>query len=205
MPKQLLFGWLPQARPAHGPRLRWKDRVADDLGKLDAFSQWYEVAQQRSDWRSITHMLPCPPTTVPDVSCEVCGRKFKSKTGLSRHKCTAVRQLPINEQPGARQCGRCLRWFRSAGGFAVHKCQAAVESSSLPSQPPSRTADSSMACCSFHCSTCDRCFKSGPGFRRHNCLRGKQRTAERDDFEHHCPTCPRKFRRASDLKRHKCR
>ena len=27
LPKQLLFGWLPQTRPAEGPRLWWKDRV----------------------------------------------------------------------------------------------------------------------------------------------------------------------------------
>ena len=27
IPKKLLFGWLPQCRPAHGTKLRWKDRV----------------------------------------------------------------------------------------------------------------------------------------------------------------------------------
>ena len=89
LPKQLLLGWLPQVQPAHGPRLRWKDRVADDLGKLGV-AQWYQVGQERSEWRSITRMLPSAPTTLPGVSCEVCGRSFKSKAGLSRHKCMAA-------------------------------------------------------------------------------------------------------------------
>ena len=202
LPKQLLFGWLPQVRPAHGPRLRWKDRVADDLGKLGV-TEWYQLAQERTEWRTITHMFPSP-TIIPAVSCEVCERNFKSKAGLSRHKCTAARQLPIQEQPGACQCEKCLRWFKSPGGLAVHKCHVADSSSSPPSKPPSRVPVSSLNCCSFHCGTCHRCFKSGSGFCRHNCQRGMRRPTERDSFQHLCPTCPRKFRRPGDLKRHKC-
>ena len=31
IPKKLLFGWLPQTRPAHGAKLRWRDKVRQDL------------------------------------------------------------------------------------------------------------------------------------------------------------------------------
>ena len=72
LPKQLLFGWLPQVRPAHGQRLCWKDRVADDVGKLGV-TEWYQLAndQERTEWRTITHMLPSP-TIIPAGSSEIC-------------------------------------------------------------------------------------------------------------------------------------
>ncbi len=31
LPKRLLFGWLPQHRPAHGTKMRWRDKVRRDL------------------------------------------------------------------------------------------------------------------------------------------------------------------------------
>ena len=33
-PKRLLFGWLPQRKPAHGTKLRWRDGVRKDLKKF---------------------------------------------------------------------------------------------------------------------------------------------------------------------------
>ena len=29
--KRILFGWLPQTRPAHGVKLRWRDKVKQTL------------------------------------------------------------------------------------------------------------------------------------------------------------------------------
>ena len=34
IPKKLLFGWLPQTRPAHGAELRWRDKVRQDLKRF---------------------------------------------------------------------------------------------------------------------------------------------------------------------------
>ncbi len=31
LPKKLLFGWLPQKRPAHGTKMRWRDKIRSDL------------------------------------------------------------------------------------------------------------------------------------------------------------------------------
>ena len=27
IPKKISFGWLPQTRPAHGVKLRWRDKI----------------------------------------------------------------------------------------------------------------------------------------------------------------------------------
>ena len=34
LPKKILFGWLPQKRPAHGAKMRWRDKVRKDLKNL---------------------------------------------------------------------------------------------------------------------------------------------------------------------------
>ncbi len=31
MSQHRIPGWLPQTRPAHGPRLRWRDKIRQDL------------------------------------------------------------------------------------------------------------------------------------------------------------------------------
>lgn len=207
VPKQLLFGWLPETRPAHGPRMRWKDRVTSDLRAL-AVDDWYSVAQDRLRWKTISRTLPKPPAVASPTVCAVCNRQFKSTSGLARHKCTAVRQLPVAEQPGARQCGACQRWFRSAGGLAVHVCSSGSHPTpSTPAgqeHPPSeRSALTTLDCCSYHCNSCSRCFKSAPGFRRHNCARGDRGNVDRSGYQHVCG-CGRRFRREQDLRRHKC-
>ena len=66
-----------------------------------------------------------------EAKCSACRRAFKSQAGLSRHKCIAIRQLPVQEQPGSCKCPKCFRWLRSAGGLAVHKCQVENLSSFL--------------------------------------------------------------------------
>ena len=142
----------------------------------------------------------------------MCGRTFKSRSGLARLRCTAVRSLPVQDQPGARQCPNCQRWFKSAGGMAVHKCRGQPQSVAASSPPASesvitaqRCPITSLQCCKFHCSNCGRCFKSNPGFNRHNCSRGKTRETDRTSFAFSCSSCNRRFRRQCDLKRHKCR
>ena len=35
LPKRILFGWLPQRRPAHGTKQRWRDKVRKDLSSLE--------------------------------------------------------------------------------------------------------------------------------------------------------------------------
>ena len=208
--KQILFGWLPQSRPAHGPRLRWKDRVVSDLRQVAvSTSNWYALAQDRQKWREVMWTAPEPPATESSVTCEICQRRFKSSSGLARHKCVAVRSLPVQDQPGARQCSACQRWFRSAGGLAVHRCSSRSEPSTTAVRQASATAnsrvpDTTKDCCSLHCDSCDRCFRSAAGFNRHNCHRGHRPAVDRSSFEYAC-ACGCCFRRQQDLSRHKCK
>ncbi len=52
LPKKKLFGWLPQRRPAHGTRMRWRDCVRKDLNRFNIDDRkWYQLAQDRSGWR----------------------------------------------------------------------------------------------------------------------------------------------------------
>eukprot|EP00117_Sycon_ciliatum_P042450 scpid74806/ scgid3707/ len=121
-PRQLLFGTLHPVRPMCGPRKRWRDAARKDLAAL-GIDEWYDLAQDRREWRAACNVLPppepvCEPLRIP---CAECGRLF-SRSGLPRHKCLDERRKPVSEQRGSRQCSSCERWFRSAGGLAVHKC-----------------------------------------------------------------------------------
>ena len=53
-PKKLLFGWLPQKHPTHGTKLRWRDKVRQDLKKCEIDeTSWYKEAQDHTRWRSL--------------------------------------------------------------------------------------------------------------------------------------------------------
>ena len=49
--KKLLFGWLPQTQSAHGAKLRWKDKVRQDLGIPG--SDWYCLREDKIAWRDV--------------------------------------------------------------------------------------------------------------------------------------------------------
>ena len=50
LPKQLLFGWLPQRCPPHGVKLHWHDKVRHNLRTfhIDEVG-WYVLAQDRQE------------------------------------------------------------------------------------------------------------------------------------------------------------
>ncbi len=49
IPKKVLFGWLPQRRPAHGTKIRWRDRVRRDLRKFHIDENiWFKECQERA-------------------------------------------------------------------------------------------------------------------------------------------------------------
>ena len=49
IPKTLLFAWLPQCRPAHGVKMRWRDRASKRFDVPE--SSWYRMAQETCVWR----------------------------------------------------------------------------------------------------------------------------------------------------------
>ena len=111
LPKTLLFSWLPQKRPAHGTKLRWRDKVRKDLKHLGIEeSSWFKKAQDRGHWRAMCKegLATCteerqrkgraygrgPPSTTgtseftaPVLVCPTCSRTFR------RRQDTSARQL----------------------------------------------------------------------------------------------------------------
>ena len=116
IPKKLLFGWLPQRRPAHGTKLRWRDKVRRDLKKFNIDkSSWYNVPQERGRWRAqcrtglelctvkrvqmdrarrnaaISGQRESTPAAANYV-CDVCQRSFRRRQDIARHKCQTTRR-----------------------------------------------------------------------------------------------------------------
>ena len=76
----MLFGWLSQPRPPHGPKLRRRDRIRKDL-KLFHIDEggWYVVAQNRDEWRQLCATSPSLATEPVLVQqqrfyCDACTR-----------------------------------------------------------------------------------------------------------------------------------
>lgn len=203
LPKRILFSSLPFTRPACGPRLRWKDVVSRLLSACGCRG-WFGLTGDRHRWREEVVCFSPSADPVPKlVVCPTCLRSFRRPSDMGRHKCTAVRLLPLQLQPGAIQCPSCSRWFASAGGLAVHHCRAIRGSVSQPLPVPTQRPPLPAGICGaypVHCPTCDRCFRT---HRRHSCLRGQRPSASaRAEFPHHCDRCQRRFSRLQDVKRH---
>ena len=54
IPKQTLFGWLPESCPQGGPRRRWRDLIRRDLKTIEVEEElWYsEATTSRAGWRA---------------------------------------------------------------------------------------------------------------------------------------------------------
>ena len=120
LPRICLFGWLPQVRPFHGPKRRWRDIVKSDLQSLGISDGcWCDKARNRKQWQALC--LQCVDDQQTDqartVLCIICKCCFRRQSDRARHKCIVDKQQPIREQPGAVQCQNCECWFRSKGGW----------------------------------------------------------------------------------------
>ena len=89
-PKKLLFGWFHQKRPAHGTKLRWRDKVRQDFKKCGIVeASWYKEAQDRASWHSLStyglnkHVM-APPLSKPFV-CATCHCSFRRTQDIARH------------------------------------------------------------------------------------------------------------------------
>ena len=118
MPKQALFGRFKKARPFHGVKMRWKDRVKRDLTLLKIPKRWYSLAQDRKSWyemcqkkmkekierrleqerrkrqAAIRHTIPhsqAASSATEIFDCQCCKRMFRRPGDLKRHKCDSVR------------------------------------------------------------------------------------------------------------------
>ncbi len=99
--------------------MRWRDRVRKDLKKFNIDERrWYQLAQDRSDWRrscrtgledvaeakvaederrrthvedSIENSGSSTATDKP-YQCSVCERAFRRKQDIDRHRCVTTHQ-----------------------------------------------------------------------------------------------------------------
>ena len=107
-----------------------RDQVKSDLKVVGIQERcWYEEAQHRKQWyvtcngglsRYQHDQQRRREMASSDVKCSMCGRYFRRESDKARHKCTAERQKPVQEQKSAVECLMCGRWLRSRGGLAVH-------------------------------------------------------------------------------------
>ena len=95
MPKKILFGWLPQKHPAHGVKLRWRDKVRQNFKSLSINdSLWYQQAQDRNLWKQLCNTGMENMLTVPQshhsFHCSTCQRSFRRSQDIARHKCVTT-------------------------------------------------------------------------------------------------------------------
>ena len=111
IPKKMLFGWLPQHRPTHGARMRWRDRVRKDLRKFKIReNNWFRVSQERDMWREVCRAGLEHATQTRLGKDEM----RRSNAGRGSHS-DAVTSLPF-------QCDTCQRSFRCRQDIARHRC-----------------------------------------------------------------------------------
>eukprot|EP01071_Lankesteria_metandrocarpae_P010692 Lankesteria_metandrocarpae@DN5366_c0_g1_i1.p1 len=88
MPRQILFGRLPQTRPVGGPQLRWLDQIAFDLEewKLD----WTRAEQcTANEWNAMVDrtqpLVANKPRQLRTQECRFCNRHL-APTGVYNHE-----------------------------------------------------------------------------------------------------------------------
>ena len=93
MPKQMLFGWLPQTRLQGGPRRRWRDVVRCDLRAIAMSDKdWYDAPLSRTSWRETysaglhadeQQARPAPQEHVRCFECESLSGGKETRPGTS--------------------------------------------------------------------------------------------------------------------------
>lgn len=131
MPKRLLFGWLPQCRPAHDTKLWWKGKVRKDLKKFHiGEDDWYQDAQnrrlrrtlcrerlsvctkERPESRGVSRVSDgvsvhgCQLETAPPNAlfiCDICHRSFRRRQDIT------TRDMRRQVIPPVDETGQCSR------------------------------------------------------------------------------------------------
>ena len=169
MPKQALFGRLSRARPFHGVKLRWKDRVKKDLTSMAMHGHWYQLAQDRKKWHDRYH--------------ERMEQQIDRRLEQERAKRQASRRSEQTTDPSTRNfmCVHCHRRFRRSGDLKRHKCTTQGRTAAASSQQSSSARNDSAA--TFDCQQCSRSFRRPGDLKRHKCDSVRSRKA-RGMWEH---------------------
>ena len=130
VPKRMLFGWLPRKRPAHGTKMRWRDRARKDLKKFGiAEGSWYKIAQERESWRGSCH-----------AGLEDTTDKRVQEDELRRRRKAAELSGEVRSQFGEAivlhfKCDTCQRAFRRRQDIVRHSCVTTRAKGQVASRP----------------------------------------------------------------------
>ena len=117
IPKKVLFGWLPQRRPAHGTKMRWHDRIRRDLRKFHIDENtWFKVCQERAVWRQKYRDRLRETTKERLAEDEV--RSVRRNAAAA----TATGQQSAADTFRPLTCDTCQRSFRRRQDIACHRC-----------------------------------------------------------------------------------
>ena len=163
MPKQALFGRLSRARPFHGVKLRWKDRVKRDLTSMSMLEHWYQLAQDRKKWYDRYH--------------ERVEEQIARRLEQERTKRQARQHSRRIADSSARNfvCVHCHRHFRRSGDLKRHKCTTRGHTATANSERDSSASNDSAA--TFDCQQCSRSFRRSGDLKRHKCDSVRSRKA----------------------------
>ena len=125
MPKQALFGRLSRARPFHGVKLRWKDRVKKDRTSLSMHGHWYQLAQDRKKWHDRYH------------------ERMEQQIVRRLEQERAKRQ--VSRRTRNFMCVHCHRCFRRSGDLKRHKCTTQGRTATASSQQSSSARNNPAA------------------------------------------------------------
>ena len=132
IPKRMLFGWLPQRRPAHGTKMRWRDRARKDLKKFGIEEgSWYKVAQNRGSWRERCRVGLEDATEKRMGEDEM--RKKRRAARLSSEVSSQLEELEVTALPF--KCDTCQCTLRRRQDIARHRCVTTRPKDQVMSRP----------------------------------------------------------------------
>ena len=119
IPKKVLFGRLPQRQPAHGTKMRWRDRVRRDLRKFRIDENtWFKECQERAVWRRKCRDGLRETTKERLAEDEV--RRSVRRNAAAAAAATGQQSAADTIRP--LTCDTCQRSFRRRQDIAHHWC-----------------------------------------------------------------------------------
>ena len=120
IPKKVLFGWLPQRRPAHGTKMRWRDRVRRDLRKFRIDENtWFKESQERAVWRRKCRDR-LRETTKERLAEDEVRRSVRRNAAAAAAAATEQQSAADTIRP--LTCETCQRSFRRRQDIVRHRC-----------------------------------------------------------------------------------
>ena len=118
IPKKVLFGWLPQRRPAHGTKMRWRDRVRRDLRKFHIDENtWFKECQERPVWRR-----KCRDGLRETTKERLAEDEVRRSVRRNAAAAAATGQQSATDTIRSLTCDTCQRSFRRRQDIARHQC-----------------------------------------------------------------------------------